>query len=87
LGIASGLLSLTRTLGQTAGVPLLGALFAGLTLSSSNLAPNTNLTTAPAAALVYGLQGTFHVAALILTAAAILTAVVWRMERSSRSDI
>ena len=87
LGIASGLLSLTRTLGQTAGVPLLGALFAGLTLSNSNLAPNTNLTTAPTEALVYGLQGTFHVAALILSAAAILTAVVWRMERSLRSDI
>jgi EmrB/QacA subfamily drug resistance transporter len=83
LGIASGLLSLSRTLGQTAGVPLLGALFAGLTLSSSHLAPNTQLTTAPIEALVYGVQGTFQVAALILGAAAILTAVVWRLERSS----
>lgn len=84
LGIASGLLSLSRTLGQTAGVPLLAAVFAGLALSSSNLAPNTNITTAPTAALVYGVQGTFHVAALILSAAAILTAVVWKMERSLR---
>jgi hypothetical protein len=63
-------------------VPLLGALFAGLALSSSNLASNAKLTDVPAEALVYGVQGTFHAAAVILMAAAILTAVVWRMERS-----
>jgi EmrB/QacA subfamily drug resistance transporter len=84
LGIASGLLSLSRTLGQTTGVPLLGALFAGLTTTSANLASHTDVTAAPAEALVYGIQGTFRVAALILCAAAILTAVVWRMESSSR---
>ncbi len=82
LGIASGLLSLSRTLGQTAGVPLLGALFAALAISSANLAPNIKITTAPAEALVYGVQGTFRVAALILCAATVLTAIVWRMERS-----
>jgi EmrB/QacA subfamily drug resistance transporter len=82
LGIASGLLSLSRTLGQTAGVPLLAALFAAFTLSSGNLAANTSITTAPADALVYGVQHTLRVAAFLLSAAAILTAVVWRMERS-----
>src|SRR5919199_1890883 len=82
LGIASGLLSLSRTLGQTAGVPLLGAIFAALTLTSANLAPNTNVTTAPAEALVYGVQNTLRIAALILGATTVLTAVVWRMERS-----
>ncbi len=35
----------------------------------------------PAEALVYGVQGVFCMAALILGAAAILTAIVWRMER------
>ncbi len=85
LGIASGLLSLTRTLGQTAGLPLLGAVFASLTLSSAHLAPNANVTTAPVEALVYGVQGTFRIGALILGVAAILTAVVWGMERSSKS--
>jgi MFS family permease len=84
LGIASGLLALSRTLGQTAGVPLLGALFAALTLTSANLAPNTNITIAPAEALVYGVQGALRFAALILCAATILTAVVWRMEYSSK---
>jgi MFS family permease len=81
LGLASGLLSLSRTLGQTAGVPLLGAIFAALTLTSANLAANTNVTTAPAEALVYGVQGTLRIAALILGATTVLTAVVWRMER------
>jgi hypothetical protein len=85
LGIASGLLSLTRTLGQTAGLPLLGAVFASLTLSSAHLAPNANVTTAPVEALVYGVQGAFRIGALILGVAAILTAVVWGMERSSKS--
>lgn len=86
LGIASGLLSLTRTLGQTAGLPLLGALFASLTLSRANLAQHSNVTTAPADALVYGVQGAFHMAALILGAAAILTAIVWRMERQNSPE-
>ncbi len=83
LGIASGLLSLSRTLGQTTGVPLLGSVFAALTITSANLAPQVDVTAAPVAALVYGVQGTFRVAALILCVAAILTAVVWRIERSS----
>lgn len=84
LGIASGLLSLTRTLGQTTGLPLLGAVFATLTLTSAHLAQNTNVIAAPAEALVYGVQGTFRIAALLLGADAVLTAAVWRMERSSR---
>jgi hypothetical protein len=84
LGIASGLLSLTRTLGQTTGLPLLGAVFASLTLTSAHLARNVNVTTAPTEALVYGVQGTFRLAATILCAATVLTAIVWRMERSSK---
>lgn len=87
LGIASGLLSLTRTLGQTTGLPLLGALFATLTLTSAHLAPNTNVTAASAEALVYGVQATFRIAALILGADALLTAVVWRMEGSSKQQL
>jgi EmrB/QacA subfamily drug resistance transporter len=87
LGIASGMLSLTRTLGQTTGLPLLGALFAMLTLTSAHLPPHANVTGAPAEALVYGVQGTFRLAALILGADAVLTAAVWRMERSSRQEL
>jgi MFS family permease len=83
LGIASGLLSLTRTLGQTTGLPLLGAIFASLTLSKGNLAQHSDVKVAPIEALVYGLQGTFQIAALILCVALLVTGVVWRMERRS----
>ena len=79
LGIASGLLSLSRTMGQTAGVPLLGSVFTVLALTSAGLSDGTQVTTAPPQALVTGLQGTFHLAAIILGAAVVLNAIVgWR---------
>lgn len=81
LGIASGLLSLSRTLGQTTGLPLLGALFAVLVLAN---AAASDVTTAPPDALVVGVQGTLRVAAGILLAAALLVAGLWRMGRQSR---
>ncbi len=84
LGIASGLMSLSRTLGQTAGLPLMGALFAALSLSSAGLPQTANLTAAPAEALVYGVGGTFRIAAAILCVAAVLTAVVWKLEQRVR---
>ena len=80
MGITSGLLSLSRTLGQMSVFPLMGAIFAGLTLSSAHLAQNADITAAPPAALVYGFQGTFRFAALLLCIAAALTAVVSIME-------
>lgn len=79
LGIASGLLSLTRTLGQTAGLPLMGALFAALTLS---LVPNaSDVTTAPPEALVFGMRGTLEIAAGLMLLAAALAAGLWYTER------
>lgn len=86
LGIASGLLSLSRSLGQTVALPLMGAMFAGLTLSNAHLAEHSQVTAAPPTALVYGLQGTFRFAALILLIAAGLAVVVWRMEQKSRQS-
>ncbi len=82
LGIASGLLSLSRTLGQTVGVPLLGTLFTVFAIGSQSPGAN-NIAAAPAAALIQGTQGTFWVAAGILTTAAALTAVAWRMGHSN----
>lgn len=75
LGIASGLLSLTRTLGQTTGVPLLGAIFAGMVLMQSSTAIVTN---APPDALVFGVQATFKIAAAVLAIAAFIVFILWR---------
>jgi EmrB/QacA subfamily drug resistance transporter len=80
LGIVSGLLSLSRTLGQTTGVPLLGSLFTTSTLKSTDLTLNTQVTVAPVKALVFGTQSTFHAAALILVVAILLSAIVGWME-------
>lgn len=77
LGIASGLLSLTRTLGQTTGVPLLGAIFAGIVLMQS---PTAMVTDAPIEALVFGVQNTFKLAAAILTIATSVVFGLWRSQ-------
>ena len=84
LGIASGLLSLSRTLGQIAGLPLMASLFATLTLTHDHLAPSVDVTTAPADGLVYGVQGTFRFAALVILAATGLAAERWRRELHSQ---
>jgi EmrB/QacA subfamily drug resistance transporter len=80
LGIASGLLSLTRTLGQTTGVPLLGAIFAGIVFMRSGAA---EVTVAPPEALVAGVQQTFKLAALVLTIAAFIVFLLWRSRSRS----
>lgn len=85
LGIASGLLSLSRTLGQTMGLPLMGALFSILTLTRTELTPNTDVTNAPVEALVFGVQMSFRIAAPILMASAILVAFLWWLEQRKQT--
>ena len=53
----------------------MGALFAVLTLSQSSA---VDVTAAPAEALVFGLQRTFRIAAVVLFTAAVLVAFLWR---------
>lgn len=82
LGIGSGLLSLSRTLGQTAGLPLMASIF-GLFAIAQAGAVAVDVTKAPPAALVYALQSTFHIATLMLIAAAGLVVVLWKLGRST----
>jgi MFS family permease len=77
LGIASGLLSLTRTLGQTTGLPLFAAIFTTSALAGTKL---QDVTLAPPGAIVEGFQRTFQVAGLTVAIAAGLTLVLWRLE-------
>jgi len=78
LGVASGLLSLSRTLGQTTGLPLMGALFTSLVLSFSGLSTGLDITSAAPANLVAGINGTYRVAALIIMTSIILaTIALW----------
>jgi EmrB/QacA subfamily drug resistance transporter len=75
LGVASGLLALSRTLGTSTGLPLMGTLFTGLVLAAGGLAAGGDVTSAPAAALVAGINGTYRIAAVIMLGATLLASL------------
>jgi EmrB/QacA subfamily drug resistance transporter len=59
LGVASGLLATTRTLGQTTGIAVLGAIWAGRVAAALGSQPAGGATAAPPAAQVSALQDVF----------------------------
>jgi len=85
IGIASGLLSLSRTLGNTSGFPLMGALFSSYVVAAAALPPVTNVTAAPVEALQIGVTGVFRIASVIVSCSAILAALAFWIERKRRS--
>jgi EmrB/QacA subfamily drug resistance transporter len=82
LGIASGLLSVTRTLGQTTGIAVLGALWASQVAYHSGAALLGGVTNAPAAAQVAGLHNTFLVVMVLLALGLALS--VWGLVQERR---
>jgi EmrB/QacA subfamily drug resistance transporter len=83
LGIASGLLSITRTLGQTTGIAALGALWASRVLHRAGGALPAGATSAPAAAQVAGLNDTFSIVVILISLA--LALAVWGLVQERRS--
>ncbi len=81
LGVASGLIALSRTLGQTSGIPLAGAIFSALVIAKAGLPTGTDVTAAPPEALVAGLRGTFHIAAGIISLSTALAAFALWFDR------
>jgi EmrB/QacA subfamily drug resistance transporter len=79
LGVASGLLSITRTLGQTMGIAVLGALWASRVFFHAGVAAAGGATTAPALDQVAGLRDTFQVVMAILALSLALS--VWGLLR------
>ena len=82
LGVASGLLSITRTLGQTMGIAVLGALWASRVFFHSGAAVATGATAAPAADQVAGLHDTFLVVMGLLAVA--LSLSLWGLVKERR---
>ncbi|MFN2138045.1 MAG: DHA2 family efflux MFS transporter permease subunit [Candidatus Promineifilaceae bacterium] len=76
LGVVSGMLALNRTLGQTTGIALIGAIWAALTVYHAGPAVTTATEAAPEAQ-VAALQSTFFVSAAIMAVA--LALAVWRL--------
>ncbi len=86
LGVASGLMALSRTLGQSSGLPLIGALFTTLVLAHSNLAPGMDITTAPAHALVSGVNGSFRVMAVVIFLATVLAVIALLIDQRRQRE-
>ena len=82
LGVASGLLSITRTMGQTMGIAVVGALWASRTLFHHGFSLPEGATGAPAGAQVAGLHDAFLVVMGLLAFALGLS--VWGLVQERR---
>jgi EmrB/QacA subfamily drug resistance transporter len=79
LGVASGTLSMTRTLGQTTGVAVLGAVFASRL--DHYAAADVDVATAAVPVLVSALRDQFQVAAALIVFGLIVALFTWHWER------
>jgi hypothetical protein len=85
LGVASGLLSLTRTLGQTVGIALMGVLWTARVAALSGSPVPVDVTTAPPSIEVAALNGTLHVIVGLIGIALLLSLWALRQERRMRA--
>jgi len=69
LGTVSGMLAVNRTLGQTTGIAMLGAIWASRVFHYSGSSSLINATDAPVQAQVSGLQDSFYIIVIMLVSA------------------
>ena len=81
LGIVSGLLSLARTLGQSAGVPLMGAAFASIALGAGGGTEPAALLSLPATQLAHAMRLAFAGLTMLALVDVVLAARLLRLER------
>lgn len=74
LGVTSGLLAMTRNLGQTVGIATMGTIWAGRVMAHVGGAVSGGVTAAPITAQIAGLQDTFRIIAALVSAAFFLSA-------------
>jgi EmrB/QacA subfamily drug resistance transporter len=84
LGIASGMLAMTRTLGQTTGIAVLGALWAAQVFKHAGGMVAGGATVAPLAAQVFALRDTFVIVSVLIIAALLLSIWGLREERKQK---
>ena len=82
LGVASGLLSLTRTVGQTIGIALIGAVWAGLVQSHLQVQGFADVTNAPPFIQVIALQQVLVSVSLLIGSAFIMS--LWALWKEKR---
>ncbi len=81
LGLASGLMTLSRTLGHTTGIPIAGAAFTAWVLRSAATPGLTDVAKAPPPALVSGLSGVYETAAWVIAAATLLAGLALYLDQ------
>lgn len=86
LGIASGLLAISRTLGQTTGIAVLGALWAGRTMVYEGGVLAEGVTGATAVAQINGLNDSFLFVTLLMLTALALAFWALLKEKELRSN-
>jgi EmrB/QacA subfamily drug resistance transporter len=82
LGIASGMLAVTRTLGQTTGIATLGALWVGQVFRHAGEVLPGGATVASVDAQVYGLRATFVIVSILIFAALLLS--IWGLREEQK---
>ena len=82
LGIVSSLLAITRTLGQTCGIAIIGSIWAILVISQSGIAGSglNNVTLAPVIDQVNSLHTVCAALGFLLSAATVLSLYIWIKE-------
>jgi MFS family permease len=84
LGVASGLLAETRTLGQIIGIAVLGALWASRVAHYLGNVPQGGATAAPAPTQVAALQDTFYAVVVLIGLALLLG--IWGLAQERRGQ-
>jgi EmrB/QacA subfamily drug resistance transporter len=85
LGVVSGLLSVNRTLGQTTGIAVMGAIWAGRVAARSPGALTGGATTAPAEIQVAAMQDTYYVVVGLVALALVAAVWGWWQERRQQA--
>lgn len=81
LGVASGMLAVTRTLGQTTGIAALGAFWAGRVFQHAGELLPGGATSAPIPAQTLALRDTFTLVSLLIVTALLLSIWGWVQEK------
>jgi EmrB/QacA subfamily drug resistance transporter len=84
LGLASGLMTLSRTLGHTTGIPLAGAAFTAWVLAAAKVPGLADVAEAPAHAVAAGLTAVYRTAALVIAAATLLAGFALYLDHRRR---
>ncbi|MCC7546345.1 MAG: MFS transporter [Burkholderiales bacterium] len=84
-GIASGLLSLARTLGQSTAIPIAAALFALFALGHAGVVDHAALLRLPPSSLLRGTQAAFQVTSIAALLGTAIAAWILIAERGKRS--